>query len=396
MGRKCRRYGGQMALALLVGWAVSGGANAASDPSTTVQSYIEANRQGLFAQARSFLLQHVDVSASLFSNWLFGAGDAGLAAASADIFLSRKFVAAFRYKIIDTTPGGENHVFVTVVRSSPDLGHLYAWALAPKHGAAPYEIIEAIDTYITKVNFPVEESRMRFTLIRELDEWYISAIHDERFAALQRQGFYRPADRPVAALPPAPAGSPPAALPSPNPAGSVAAPPTTTSTDVGRQTADAQFNATLQSFNRVPPPPPPPPTTEAPPPEKSSMVSKVGKFFGFGKNKADELPVISDERLQATFKNIRNAIANYAASNSGVVPNLSTIQNWSSLREVVNRYGNRKQQLPPSEKLAGFSFISYDPDKYSRDDYVLVVEVHQPQNGVKHLELTPYGVDPQN
>ena len=48
-------------------------------------------------------------------------------------------------------------------------------------------MIEAVDAYLTKVNYPVEESRMQFVLVREVDSWYISVIFDEKFAQLQQQ-----------------------------------------------------------------------------------------------------------------------------------------------------------------------------------------------------------------
>ena len=48
------------------------------------------------------------------------------------------------------------------------------WLL--KRGTTPYELIEAIDSYLTKINFPVEESRMQFVLVREVDSWYISTV----------------------------------------------------------------------------------------------------------------------------------------------------------------------------------------------------------------------------
>ena len=80
---------------------------------------------------------------------------------------------------------GENQVFVTAVRSSPDVAHLYEWAVLPVRDATPYDIISAIDTYLTTVNYPVEESRLRFTLVREVDAWLISAITDAKFVRLR-------------------------------------------------------------------------------------------------------------------------------------------------------------------------------------------------------------------
>ena len=63
---------------------------------------------------------------------------------TADLFLSRKFAQAFRYTITGTSQTGDNQANVTVPRSSPNLAHLYTWALAPKRGATPYELIDAV------------------------------------------------------------------------------------------------------------------------------------------------------------------------------------------------------------------------------------------------------------
>ena len=160
-----RRTGRIMLTGLLL-LVASRGALAAIAPAKVVQQFIDAHLQGRFAEARGFTIEQVQLRASLFSNWLFSVGANGVEAATADIFLSRQFAQLFRYTIIGTTPSGENLNHVTVIRTSPNLVHMYTWALAPKRGAAPYELVEAIDTYLTKVNFPIEESRMQFTLIR--------------------------------------------------------------------------------------------------------------------------------------------------------------------------------------------------------------------------------------
>ena len=160
------------------------------------------------------------MSNSLFSNWLFGPGGSGGDAATADLFLSRKFTQLFRYSIIGTTPTGDNQVMVAALRASPNLAHMYTWALAPKRGSAPYELIEAVDTYLTKVNFPVEESRMQFVLVREVDSWYISNVVDEKFAQLQQLLQGQTQLSAAAPLPGAPAST--------GTGGAPAAPPATT------------------------------------------------------------------------------------------------------------------------------------------------------------------------
>src|SRR5919108_6381291 len=106
----------------LVFWLqVSGLASAATPPAKVVEQFIEAHLQGQFAASRSFTLERVNLNASLFSNWLFGPGGAGGDAATADLFLSRKFAQTFRYTITGTTPTGDNQVTVAVIRTSPNL-----------------------------------------------------------------------------------------------------------------------------------------------------------------------------------------------------------------------------------------------------------------------------------
>jgi hypothetical protein len=376
--------------------ALGGLAWADATPAQTVQSFIEAHRQGRFAQAQSLLVGPVDARGSLFSNWLFRPDMAGAKMTTADMFLSRKFVEAFQYQLIDTAPNGDNQAFVTAIRTSPDLAHLYTWALAPLRGAPPYTLIEAVDTYLTKVNFPVEESRMQFTLIREVGSWYIIAIRDEKFIQLQEQVLSQtPMAAPSGAansLTPPLVGSPPVAASVPPVAASV--PPAAEaypSNDVGRQTADAQFDATLKSFNQTPPPQPA--AVEAKAEERPSMLKGL---FTRKKEAAEEgesktVVWLSDAKLRETFNGVRDALARYAQSNNSI-PNSSTIYDWGSLRQVVNFYGNTP--LPNTEAEAGFSFVNYEAE--GMDDYVLLVEFSHPQNGFSRVEVTPYGIDRVN
>jgi hypothetical protein len=370
-----------MALSLLLWFLASGVATAATSPAKVVQQFIEAHLQGRFAEARGFTLEQVNLSASLFSNWLFSPGGAGGDAATADIFLSRKFAQTFRYKVIGTTPSGDNQVYVTVMRVSPNLVHMSTWALAPKRGATPYELIDAIDTYLTKVNFPSEESRMQFTLIREAGEWYISAIHDEKFVQLQQQWLsHQPLSVAVA--------SPGVSTPSP-PGAAVSPGTTTNSNDPGRQMADAQFNATLQSFNRTYQSPASTASPQAKAEEdKPSFLGKVANLFGLG-GKSKSVVELSNPGLKQTFNNIRDALVRYASGNESVVPDGSLIYDWQSLRRLVNRYG--KKSLPSTEAEAGFSFVRYSTAGLA--DYTLLLELHEPQDGLKRVEVTPYGVD---
>jgi hypothetical protein len=338
------------------------------------------------------LVGPVDARGSLFSNWLFQPGAAGADMTTADVFLSRKFVEAFQYQLIDTAPNGDNQAFVTAIRTSPDLAHLYTWALAPLRGAPPYALIEAVDTYLTKVNFAVEESQMKFTLIREVGGWYISAIRDEKFMRLQEQVL---SQAPMAAasgaadgLATPPPGNPPAAL-----SGSPAAPGAPALNDVGRQTADAQFDATLKSFNQAPPQTA---AVEAKAEDRPSLLSKFKGLFKGRKKEAEEgenktVVWLSNERLRETFNSVRGALVSYAQSNNSI-PNSTTIYDWRSLRQVINFYG--ETPLPKTEAEAGFSFVDYQPQ--GSDDYVLLVELRHPQNGLSRVEITPYGVDRAN
>jgi hypothetical protein len=375
--------GRNLCLLSLVFWLqVSGLASAATPPAKVVEQFIEAHLQGQFAASRGFALERVNLSNSLFSNWLFGPGGSGGDAPTADLFLSRKFTQAFRYSIIGTTPTGDNQVMVAVLRTSPNLAHMYTWALAPKRGGAPYELIEALDTYLTKVNYPVEESRMQFVLVREVDSWYISNVMDEKFSQLQQ--MLQGQTQLSAAVP---LSGAPASI---GTGGAPVAPPaaTATSSDIGRQLADAQFNATLQGFNRASQGLPPASgsggsTAPKKDEDEPGFLGKVSRaIFGTKKNdtatKKDLAPAAN-----ATLRNVRDAIARFAAANSGV-PEINQIYDWKSLRRVVNQYG--RTSLPATEEEAGFTFVDYKPAP-SREAYLLVVDLREPQDGVKRVEI---------
>jgi hypothetical protein len=353
---------------------------AATPPAKVVEQFIEAHLQGQFAASRSFTLERVNLSGSLFSSWIFGSGGPGGDPATADLFLSRKFTQAFRYTITGTTPTGDNQVTVAAVRTSPNIAHMYTWALAPKRGASPYDLIEAVDSYLTKINFPVEESRMQFVLVREVDSWYISAVFDDKFTQLQQQ--LQGQTQLSAAVPlqgtPASTGA----------GGTPGAPPgaTTTSSDVGRQIADAQFNATLQGFNRAYQGPPPASVSgnSATPKKDEDDPGFLGKVsravFGSKKSDADKAVPPS---MTTTLKNVREAIARFAVANNSV-PDTSQLYDWKSLRRIVNRYG--KTSLPATEEEAGFTFVNYKPEP-SREGYTLVVDLRESQDGVKRVEI---------
>ena len=374
-------------LSLALWLQAAGLAMAGPPPAKVVEQFIEAHLQGQFAAARSLTLERSNLSASLFSNWFFGPAGAGGDAATADLFLSRKFAQAFRYTITGTTPTGDNQVAVAVIRSSPNLAHLYTWALAPKRGSAPYEMIDAVDTYITKVNYPVEESRMQFVLVREVDSWYISVALDEKFSQLQEQ-LQGQAQLNVA-------GS--------SPGGAALASPTPASSDLGRQLSDAQFNATLQGFNKAYKGPTAATGAGAAGAgavgaassgqakkgeDEPGFLGKISRaIFGGGKSATNGPPSMS-----STFKNIRDALARYAVANNGV-PDGTLIYDWKSLRRVVNQYG--KTSLPATEQEARFSFVNYKPGT-GRESYTLVVDLQDPQNGVKRFEIHPLGVDALN
>jgi hypothetical protein len=374
--------GRNLCLLSLVFWLqVSGLASAATPPAKVVEQFIEAHLQGQFAASRSFALERVNLSNSLFSNWLFGPGGSGGDAPTADLFLSRKFTQAFRYSIIGTTPTGDNQVMVAVLRTSPNLAHMYTWALAPKRGSAPYELIEALDTYLTKVNYPVEESRMQFVLVREVDSWYISNVLDEKFSQLQQ--MLQGQTQLSAAVPlsggPASTGT----------GGTPGAPPaaTATSSDIGRQLADAQFNATLQGFNRSSQGLPPASGAGGSTPSKKDedepgFLGKVSRAI-FGTKKNDTTTKDLAPAATASLRNVRDAIARFAAANSGV-PEINQIYDWKSLRRVVNQYG--RTSLPATEEEAGFTFVDYKPAP-SREAYLLVVDLREPQDGVKRVEI---------
>lgn len=364
---------GWMLAGVVIWLQMSGLAYAQSEPDRVVEQYMTVLSQGRFAEARTLTLESANLDGSIFGSWLFGARGAGLPTATADLFLSQKFVQAFRYTITGTTPVGENQVYVTAIRSSPDVAHLYEWAVLPNQGATPYEIITAIDTYLTTVNFPMAESRLRFTLVREVDIWLISAITDARFARLRQ-------------LPGSQAGSQVARAP----AGAPESPPqepivTTTSTDVGRLLSDAQFHATLQGFND---------TFRDPSQVSAAAVQSKPKKQRFWKRLAQRLRLkkqavqVADADLARSLQNIREAIGRYTVDNN-VPPDGTLIRDWQSLRQFVSQHGRKRRQIPDSESAAGLRFVSYTRDA---EGYVLQVEFLSPREGFTHAEITPYRV----
>ena len=106
------------------------------------------------------------------------------------------------------------------------------------------------------------------------------------------------------------------------------------------------------------------------------------------RGKGKTLARVSDPGLKRTFGNIRDALARYTIGNNSYTPDETMIYDWQSLRRLVNRYS--KQPLPATEAEAGFSFVRYTAEV---DDYTLLVELHEPEDGVKRVEVTPYGVD---
>ena len=372
---------GWMLASVLILLQLNSLACAQSEPDRVVEQYISALAQGRFAEARTLTLESANMDGSIFGSWLFGARGAGLPTATADLFLSQKFVEAFRYTITGTTPVGENQVYVTAIRSSPDVAHLYEWAVLPKQGAEPYEIITAIDTYLTAVNFPMEESRLRFTLIREVDVWLISAVSDARFARLRQlsggQAARLPADQAGSAD-----SQPATAAPEP-PQEPIA---TTTSTDIGRLLADAQFHATLQGFND---------TFRSPSQINAAAVESEPKKQRFWKRLAQRLRLKEpagetvDADLERSLQNIREAISRYTVDNDNVPPGEALIRDWQSLRQLISQHGRKRRQIPDSEAAAGFRFVNYTRDA---EGYVLQVEFLSPQNGFTHAEITPYRI----
>ena len=366
---------------VLVLLQLSGLADAQSEPDRVVEQYISALSQGRFAEARTLTLESANMDGSIFGSWLFGARGAGLPTATAELFLSQKFVEAFRYTLTGTTPVGENQVYVTAIRSSPDVAHLYEWAVLPKQGAEPYEIITAIDTYLTAVNFPVEESRLRFTLIREVDVWLISAVSDARFARLRQLSGGQAARAPVGQA--GAADSQPATA-APEPTQEPIA--TTTSTDIGRLLADAQFHATLQGFND---------TFRPPSQVNTAAVELEPKKQRFWKRLAQRLKLkkpavqIADADLERSLQNIREAISRYTVDHDNVPPDEALIRDWQSLRQLISQHGRKRRQIPDSEAAAGFRFVNYTRDA---EGYVLQVEFLSPQAGFTHAEITPYRI----
>ena len=377
MLRRCWLLAGAPALLLLSAFAY-----AQSDPDTVVEQYVLALSQGRFAEARALTLESANVDGSVFGSWLFGDRGSGLPTATADLFLSKKFVEGFRYSITGTIAVGENQVFVTAIRSSPDVAHLYEWAVAPRRDAAPYDIISAIDEYLTTVNYPTEESRLRFTLVNEVDAWYISAITDSRFARLrevpERQTARAAADETGAEAPPAVVSQLDAGPPEP-----IA---TTTSPDVGRMLSDARFHATLQGFNdSFRAAPRPGEREDGMEPARQPFLKRLAQRLRLRKNRVE----VTEAELDRSLQNIREAITRYTVDNDNVPPDETLIRDWRSLRQLVSDHGRKRRQIPDDESAAGFRFVRYTRDA---EGFVLQLEFLSPQNGFTHAEITPYRV----
>ena len=124
-------------------------------------------------------------------------------------------------------------------------------------------------------------------------------------------------------------------------------------------------------------------------------MGRVANLFGLGggKGDTDTLMKMSDTRLQQTFGNVRGALANYATFNNDSIPDRSAIYDWPSLRRVVNAHGAKS--LPATQEEAGFRFVRYDAD-VGVGDYTLLVELLQAADGIKRLEVTPYGLERVN
>ena len=359
---------------------VSGLAYAQGDPDSVVEQYVAALSQGRFAEARALTLETANLDGSIFGSWLFG-GRAGLPTATADLFLSQKFVEGFRYTITGTLAVGENQVFVTAVRSSPDVAHLYEWAVLPVRDAAPYDIITAIDAYLTTVNYPVEESRLRFTLIREVDAWFISAITDARVVRLREV----PGRQAAAAVNQTEAEAPSAVV-SREQSGAQEPVVTTTSQDVGRLLSDARFHATLQGFND---------TFRSAAALDAEAVGRKPSKRPFWKRLAQRLrpwknsAQVTEADLDRSLQNIREALTRYTINNDNIPPEETLIRDWRSLRQLVSDHGRKRRQIPDDESDAGFRFVNYSRDA---EGFVLQLEFLSPQNGFTHAEITPYRV----
>ena len=360
---------------------VGGLAYAQGDPDTVVEQYVMALSQGRFAEARAMTLETANLDGSIFGSWLFGGRGTGLPTATADLFLSQKFVEGFRFSITGTSAVGENQVFVTAVRSSPDVAHLYEWAVLPIRDAPPYDIISAINAYLTAVNYPMEESRLRFTLIREVDAWFISAVTDAKFARLRGV----PSRQAARSTEQSEAEVPPAVVP---PTQSQVQEPvvTTTSPDVGRRLSDARFHATLEGFND---------TfrsassldaaTPGRQPAKPTFWRRLAQRLRPGKNSVQ----VTEAELDRSLQNIREALTRYTVNNDNIPPDETLIRDWRSLRQLVSDHGRKRRQIPDDESDAGFRFV-----KYSRDaeGFVLQLEFLASRNGFTHAEITPYRV----
>src|SRR5215831_15326632 len=369
------------------GLQAAGLAIAAALPAKVVEQCSEAHLQGHLVTSRSVMLERVHVGASLGSNWLFGPRGTGSTASTAALCRSRTLPQVCRYTITGTTPTGDKQVTVEAVRSSPTLAHLYTRALAPKRGSTSSALIDAVDASLTHINVSVAASRMPCVLVRAVDSRYISTVFDEtcthrrqqwqgqtpRSAAVPLQGSFAPTE----------IGGAPGALPG----------ATTTSSALGRQRADAPFNAMLQGFHRASQGLPP--TAGPGSPTQPKQDKDEPGFFGnitralFGSQQSETKSLSSS--MDSTFNNIRDALA-CCAVRHGSAPETSVRDDWQSLWGVVNQYG--KTPLPATDEAAGLTLVQYKP-ALTRDGSTLRVDLRAAQDGAKrvdiHLERVDHG-----
>jgi hypothetical protein len=103
----------------------------------------------------------------------------------------------------------------------------------------------------------------------------------------------------------------------------------------------------------------------------------------FGSKKKDVAVKDMRPSVYSSLKNMHDAIRSFVSSHSAV-PETNQLYDWKSLRRLVNQYG--KTSLPGTEAEAGFTFVSYKPER-TGDGYTMLLDIHEPEGGLKRIEI---------
>ena len=229
------------------------------------------------------------------------------------------------------------------------------------------------------MNYPTEESRLRFTLVREVDDWYISAVTDAKFARLRE-------------------------APGRQAAGAMVDPAEAAATGTRGSRAHRDDDVPGRVGGCCPTRASTPPWRDSTTPSARRRVLADGTDETDGSEPARQpfwrrlvqrlrprqnSQQVTAGELNRSLQNIREAITRYTVNNDNMPPDETLVRDWPSLRQLVADHGRRRRQIPDDESAAGLRFVRYTRDA---EGFVLQLEFLSPQKGFTHVEITPYRV----